>query len=97
MLGNLPPRDALLAFASERESIRRRKEAGEPWPYTSDPTLNRFSFTNVRREDDKTTRHCAALVRNRYKHHRVPSGGDNDLSLVQSHRDRRVAIHALLE
>jgi alpha-glutamyl/putrescinyl thymine pyrophosphorylase clade 1 len=69
MLGNLPPRDALLAFASERESIRRRKEAGEPWPYTSDPTLNRFSFTNVRREDDKTTRHCAALVRNRYKHH----------------------------
>ena len=66
MLGNLPPRDAMLAFASERESICRRKEAGEPWPWSFDATLNRFSFTNVRREDDKTTRHYARAVRAPY-------------------------------
>jgi hypothetical protein len=66
MLGKISALDAMLAFAREREAMRRRKEAGEPWPWPCDPTLSRFSFTNCRREDDKTTRHYAALVRDRY-------------------------------
>ena len=61
--------NAALGFTSERESIRRRKEVGEPWPWSCDPTLSRYSFTNVRREDDKTTRHYAALVREPFNDH----------------------------
>ena len=52
--------------SSERESIRRRKEAGEPGPLTFDPVLATGSFTNVRREDDKTTRFYGANIRARY-------------------------------
>jgi hypothetical protein len=59
--------DLVVAFGSERESIRRRKEAGEPAPWTFDPVLQKGSFTNVQREDDKTTRFYAANIRERYK------------------------------
>lgn len=45
----------LFAYMVEREGIRIRKEAGEPRPWTDDPILNEYSFTNVRRADDRTT------------------------------------------
>ncbi len=32
------------------------KEAGNPWPWSNDPILNEYKFTNVKREDDRTTR-----------------------------------------
>jgi DNA (cytosine-5)-methyltransferase 1 len=53
-----------LSFAVLRELARRRKEAGEPWPWSSDPVLaGPRSFCNVRREDDKTTRWIAERLR----------------------------------
>ena len=44
------------AFMRERESIRLKKEAGEPWPWTKDKVLQTYSFTNVKRYHDKTSR-----------------------------------------
>jgi alpha-glutamyl/putrescinyl thymine pyrophosphorylase clade 1 len=38
-------------FITEREQIRRRREAGEPKPWTTDPILRDFSFCNVQREE----------------------------------------------
>jgi hypothetical protein len=43
------------ALARERESIRRKRLAGEPPPWTDDPILRTWRFTNVHRENDKTT------------------------------------------
>lgn len=48
--------EPLFAYMIERENIRRRKEVGEPGPWTDDSILREFSFTNVRRSDDRTTR-----------------------------------------
>ena len=47
----------LARYLNERELIRQAKEAGEPWPWTEDPILQSYRFTNVFREHDKTTRH----------------------------------------
>ena len=44
------------AFMIKREQIRLYKEAGEPWPWSDDQILNTYKFTNVKREDDRTTR-----------------------------------------
>lgn len=43
------------AFMREREAIRLRKAAGQPWPWTDDPVLQAYKFTNVKREHDRTT------------------------------------------
>ncbi len=43
------------ALAREREAIRRRRAAGEPWPWTTDQILSDWSFCNVHRENDRTT------------------------------------------
>ena len=50
----------LFDYMIEREKIRQRKEAGQPWPWTDDPILQEGRFTNVRRSDDKTTRELMA-------------------------------------
>lgn len=39
-----------------RERLRLRKESGAAWPWSTDPILNAFKFTNVKREHDRTTR-----------------------------------------
>jgi hypothetical protein len=46
----------LLYWINERESIRKRKEAGEPKPWSDDPIFQVTYFCNVRREDDKVTK-----------------------------------------
>lgn len=43
----------------ERELIRLRKEAGQPRPWTEDPILHEFKFTNVKRAHDRTSRELA--------------------------------------
>jgi len=43
-------------FMKERETIRLRKEDGEPFPWTDDPIFQQYKFTNVKRAHDKTTR-----------------------------------------
>jgi hypothetical protein len=62
------------AMMAERDAIRQRKESGVPWPWTDDPILRAYKFTNVRRSDDKTTR---ALVEEFYGKHPIhaESGG----------------------
>lgn len=47
---------AFLYWVSEREKIRKKKEAGEPWPWTEDPIFQTYKFCNVRRKDDKVSR-----------------------------------------
>jgi hypothetical protein len=43
------------SLARERETIRRKRLAGEPPPWTEDSILRQWRFTNVHREHDKTT------------------------------------------
>lgn len=50
------PIQNFFAFIKERESIRLNKVAGKPWPWTKDRILQEYSFTNVKREHDKTSR-----------------------------------------
>ena len=52
----LSPMNRLIYWIKERESIRLKKEAGEPKPYTDDEILQRYRFCNVRRMDDKVSR-----------------------------------------
>lgn len=42
-------------FARERHSIYLKRKAGMPRPWTKDPILHEYKFTNVFRELDKTT------------------------------------------
>ena len=44
------------AFMKKRESLRLRKEAGDPWPWSDDEILNTYKFTNVKRSHDRTTK-----------------------------------------
>lgn len=43
-------------FMTERERIRLRREAGSPPPWTEDPILSAYKFTNVHRHHDRTSR-----------------------------------------
>lgn len=49
------PIDHWLHWIQERESIRLKKAAGEPKPWTTDPILQQYRFCNVRRMDDKVS------------------------------------------
>jgi hypothetical protein len=62
----------LLAFVGERDAVRRRRDAGEPRPWTTDPIIAEWSFCNVRREHDRVTRWIAA-------NWREPHSDDPDL------------------
>jgi hypothetical protein len=46
----------VLYFAWEREAIRLARENGHPAPWTADPMLRRYKFTNIRRRDDRVSR-----------------------------------------
>lgn len=46
----------LVYWINEREAVRVRKENGLPKPWTKDEILQRYSFCNVHREDDRVTR-----------------------------------------
>lgn len=48
--------DKFFATARERYHIKLRRESGQPWPWTIDEHFQTWSFTNVFREDDRTTR-----------------------------------------
>ena len=62
----------LLEFMLERHAIYLRRAAGSPPPWTQDPILQAYSFTNVYRELDRTT---IWLARN----WRTPHAQDPDL------------------
>lgn len=42
-------------FMRKREQIRLNRLAKEPWPWTDDQILRDYSFTNVKREHDRTS------------------------------------------
>jgi hypothetical protein len=56
----------LINFIAEREAIRQRREAGQPFPWTSNPILRDYRFCNINREHDRVTRGIAALYREPY-------------------------------
>ena len=50
-------------FVIDRYRIHVKKDVlGMPAPWTDNPILREFKFTNVRREHDKTTKHLLALL-----------------------------------
>ncbi len=53
--------NSFFKYVEERERIRLRKEAGEPRPWTKDPHLHAYKFTNVRRVHDRTTRELLTI------------------------------------
>lgn len=55
----------------EREKIRLKKEASEPFPWTKDPILSAYRFCNVRREDDTVTKWIAEHIRKRFSNERL--------------------------
>jgi hypothetical protein len=63
---------SLLLWIAERETIRHRRAEGAPPPWSADPIFQKYSFCNVRREDDRTTRWIAA-------NWREPHADDQDL------------------
>ena len=62
----------LIYYVNERESIRRKKEAGEPRPWTRDTILQEYRFCNVFREDDVVTKWIADWVRPYHYHPMLP-------------------------
>jgi hypothetical protein len=51
------------AYARERHLIYLRRRARDPWPWTDDPILRTYRFTNIFRELDRTTQWFAKNVR----------------------------------
>jgi len=45
----------LIYWCCERESIRKKRVAGAPYPWTEDPILRQYRFTNLRRRDDRVS------------------------------------------
>jgi hypothetical protein len=64
--------DQLIYWITEREKMRKAKEAGKPRPWTDDEILQNYRFCNVNREDDKVTKWIA-------KNWREPNAGHGDL------------------
>ena len=52
----------VVAFAIEREGIRKRKEAGQQPPWTDDAILRIGHFCNLHRENDRTTQWVNANI-----------------------------------
>lgn len=47
--------EQFFATARERYRIKLRRDAGQNWPWTNDEHFRTWRFTNVHREDDRTT------------------------------------------
>jgi hypothetical protein len=53
-------------FIKERHSIYIRRTGGDPWPWTKDPILQQYKFTNIFRELDTGTIFCRECIREPY-------------------------------
>lgn len=58
--------NGLYAWMAERERIRRVRAAGHPAPWTEDPILANFYFTNVMREYDRVSQFVYREIVSRY-------------------------------
>lgn len=61
--------DVFSYFVIERESMRIKKESGVSPPYTTDPILANYRFTNINRESDKVTQWIHNNIRVPYADH----------------------------
>ena len=59
--------DTFIHYLSERHLIFARREVGRPGPWTDDPILRQYKFTNILRSNDRTTRW---LIKNWYEPNR---------------------------
>ena len=59
--------DTFWRFAADRQEIYYRRLAGSPWPWSADPILQRYRFTNAYRASDRVSQF---LIKN------VQYGGD---------------------
>ena len=50
------PFNKMLEFGKERQDIYNRKESGAPWPWSEDPTFQKYKFCNIFRDQDRTTK-----------------------------------------
>lgn len=50
------------SFLKERESVRKKREAGAKPPWTKDEVLQQYKFTNVFRTDDRVTQHYMRFI-----------------------------------
>ena len=57
------PLESMLAFGKERQDIYNKKESGQKWPWTKDPTLQHYKFCNIFRDQDKTTQSIVEWVK----------------------------------
>lgn len=48
-------KESVAYWITEREAMRKHKEAGGTWPHSKDPLMANNRYTNVHREDDKVT------------------------------------------
>lgn len=55
MSNTIPHAHKFFMLARERYNILLRRRAGDPWPWTKDTHLQTWRFTNIFREDDRTT------------------------------------------
>lgn len=53
-------------FIKERHAIYLRRKRGDPWPWTDDPIMQTYKFTNIFRELDTGTVHCRKEIREPY-------------------------------
>lgn len=61
---SVPTLSDFFAFVDERQRIYWRKEVDQqPPPWTADPILQRYKFTNVYRETDRATRYILGEMR----------------------------------
>ncbi len=56
-------------FITERHAIWYRRNRGDEWPWTDDPILQTYKFTNIFRELDTGTIHCREAIREPYADH----------------------------
>ncbi len=56
----VPGLTGLMRYMEERENIRLRREQDQPWPWTNDPILQKYKFTNVHRAHDRATQEFKA-------------------------------------
>jgi hypothetical protein len=67
----LTPLQRLCFWITERESIRLKKEAGDPKPWSTNEVLQNFRFCNVIRSDDKVSQW---LMNNWYTKENIEKG-----------------------
>jgi hypothetical protein len=61
--------NGFFGWIRERESIRQKKEAGEPWPWTDDVILQTYKYCNVFREEDTVTKWVKKFIREPFADH----------------------------